>query len=78
MNMIPAHFSLSHRACALATAILLALAPTQIVHAANGTMYSCIVSLVTTGDATPDYFKKQLQIHEELVHISVEVNRRGT
>ena len=37
MNMIPAHFSLSHRACALATAILLALAPTQIVHAANGT-----------------------------------------
>ncbi|MES2401417.1 MAG: efflux RND transporter periplasmic adaptor subunit [Pseudomonadota bacterium] len=37
MNMIPAHFSLSHRASALATAILLALAPPQIVHAANGT-----------------------------------------
>lgn len=39
-------------------------------------MYACIVSLVTTADASPDYFKKQLQIHEELVHISVEVNRR--
>ena len=37
MNMIPAHFSLSPRSCALATAILLALAPTQIVHAANAT-----------------------------------------
>ena len=41
-------------------------------------MYSCIVSLVTTGDATPDYFKKQLQIHEELVHVSVEVNKLPT
>ena len=39
-------------------------------------MYACIVSLVTSADASPDYFKKQLQIHEELVHISVEVNRR--
>ena len=39
-------------------------------------MYACIVSLVTTADASPDYFRKQLQIHEELVHISVEVNRR--
>ncbi len=41
-------------------------------------MYSCIVSLVTEADATPDYFKKQIQIHEELVHISVEVNKRST
>ena len=40
-------------------------------------MYSCIVCLVTTADASPDYFKKQLQVHEELVHISVEVNRRA-
>ena len=39
-------------------------------------MYACIVSLVTTSDASPDYFRKQLQIHEELVHISVEVNKR--
>lgn len=41
-------------------------------------MYACIVSLVTTTDASPDYFKEQLQIHEELVHISVEINRRLT
>jgi cation diffusion facilitator family transporter len=39
-------------------------------------MYACVVSLVTTADASPDYFRKQLQIHEELVHISVEVNKR--
>lgn len=37
--------------------------------------YACILSLVTTDDAEPDYFKRQLSIHEELVHISVEVNR---
>ncbi|MDE2367308.1 MAG: CDF family Co(II)/Ni(II) efflux transporter DmeF [Betaproteobacteria bacterium] len=37
--------------------------------------YACILSLVTTDDAEPDYFKQQLRIHEELVHISVEVNR---
>ena len=38
--------------------------------------YACILSLVTTDDAEPDYFKRQLRIHEELVHISVEVNRQ--
>ena len=38
--------------------------------------YACILSLVTTDDAEPDYFKRQLRVHEELVHISVEVNRQ--
>jgi cation diffusion facilitator family transporter len=38
--------------------------------------YACIVSLATDSDEGPDYFKQQLRIHEELVHISVEVNRR--
>lgn len=38
--------------------------------------YACILSLVTVGDAEPDYFKRQLSIHEELVHITVEVNGR--
>ena len=38
--------------------------------------YACILSLVTTDDAEPDYFKRQLRIHEELVHVSVEVNRQ--
>ncbi|MDM0106060.1 CDF family Co(II)/Ni(II) efflux transporter DmeF [Variovorax sp. J22R24] len=37
--------------------------------------YACIVSLATHAAVEPDYFKRQLGIHEELVHISVEVNR---
>lgn len=38
--------------------------------------YACILSLATERDAAPDFFKSQLRIHAELVHISVEVNRR--
>jgi cation diffusion facilitator family transporter len=37
--------------------------------------FACIISLVTKNDVDPDYFKHQLSIHEELIHISVEVNR---
>lgn len=37
--------------------------------------YACILSLATTEDVEPDYFKRQLSIHGELIHISVEVNR---
>lgn len=37
--------------------------------------YACIVALATEADVAPDYFKAQLRVHEELVHISVEVNR---
>jgi cation diffusion facilitator family transporter len=37
--------------------------------------YSCILSLATAEDASPEYFKHHLRIHEELVHITVEVNR---
>ena len=36
--------------------------------------YACIVSLATAGAVGPDYFKQQLRVHEELAHISVEVN----
>lgn len=36
--------------------------------------YACILSLVITDDAEAEYFKQQLSIHEELVHITVEVN----
>lgn len=39
--------------------------------------YACIVALATHETTSPDYFRKQLAIHEELVHISVEVNRIG-
>jgi len=37
--------------------------------------YACILSLVAEGNASPDYFKNQLRIHEELVHISIEINQ---
>lgn len=36
--------------------------------------YACILSLVTSVDVEPDYFKRLLSIHEELIHLSVEVN----
>lgn len=35
--------------------------------------YSCILSLNVTEVVHPDYFKQILRIHEELVHITVEV-----
>lgn len=38
--------------------------------------YACIVSLATDSlEVQPDDFKALLRVHEELVHISVEVNR---
>ncbi|CAM3480561.1 CDF family Co(II)/Ni(II) efflux transporter DmeF [Paracidovorax anthurii] len=37
--------------------------------------YACIVSLATTGEMEPDDLKRRLRVHEELAHISVEVNR---
>lgn len=39
--------------------------------------YACILSLATDNDVSPEYFKEQLSIHEELVHISIEINRIG-
>lgn len=40
--------------------------------------YACILSLLTHETVTPDYFKAQLSIHEELVHITVEINHCAT
>lgn len=37
--------------------------------------YSCILSLVTDEAVSPDYFRERLSIHEELVHITVEINQ---
>jgi len=39
--------------------------------------YACIVSLVTAPGADPEYFKQQLRVHEELVHITVEIQSAG-
>ncbi|MFC3394371.1 CDF family Co(II)/Ni(II) efflux transporter DmeF [Brenneria rubrifaciens] len=36
--------------------------------------YACILSLTTDRVVPPDYYKRQLAIHEELVHITVEIN----
>ncbi|MBF0424370.1 MAG: CDF family Co(II)/Ni(II) efflux transporter DmeF [Magnetococcales bacterium] len=37
--------------------------------------YACIVSLVVQNAIPPDVFKRWLSIHEELVHVTVEVNQ---
>lgn len=37
--------------------------------------FACILSLVTEANASPETFKRQLRVHEELAHISVEVNQ---
>ena len=40
--------------------------------------YACIVSLVTDSpEARPDEVRRMLAIHEELVHVTVEINRPG-
>jgi cation diffusion facilitator family transporter len=39
--------------------------------------YACILSLATDNDVSPEYFKEQLGVHEELVHISIEINQVG-
>jgi Co/Zn/Cd efflux system component len=36
--------------------------------------YACILSLLAKGATEPDYVRRLLSIHEELVHITVEVN----
>jgi cation diffusion facilitator family transporter len=36
--------------------------------------YACILSLAVIDAVPPDYFKAQISIHEELVHITIEVN----
>ena len=40
--------------------------------------YACILSLFTAEDVSPEHFKEQLSIHEELVHITIEVNGRSS
>lgn len=36
--------------------------------------YACILALSVADAVSPDYFKRQINTHEELVHITVEVN----
>ena len=37
--------------------------------------YACILSLAVAEDVAPAYFRKQLAIHEELAHVTVEITR---
>ena len=37
--------------------------------------YACILGVATTADVGPAYFRHHLSIHEELVHVTVEVNK---
>ncbi|WP_373563493.1 CDF family Co(II)/Ni(II) efflux transporter DmeF [Pigmentiphaga litoralis] len=39
--------------------------------------FACIVAVVTDQPLAPDVIRRAIGIHEELVHITVEVNRRG-
>lgn len=35
--------------------------------------YACVLSLITQADVDAEFFKRQVQVHEELVHITVEI-----
>jgi cation diffusion facilitator family transporter len=37
--------------------------------------FACIIGLVAQVDVSPDYYRNRLSIHEELVHITVEINK---
>jgi cation diffusion facilitator family transporter len=36
--------------------------------------YACLLSVTTASEATPEYFRSLLKAHEEIVHVTVEVN----
>jgi len=36
--------------------------------------YACILSLASAGNLTPELVRQRLQVHEELAHITVEIN----
>lgn len=38
--------------------------------------YACILALHEAGDKTPDEVRRKLSIHEELVHVTVEIDER--
>ncbi|WP_051293083.1 CDF family Co(II)/Ni(II) efflux transporter DmeF [Citrifermentans bremense] len=39
--------------------------------------FACILSLAVQGSTDPEEFRRQLSIHEELVHVTIEVSHRG-
>ncbi|SEM60838.1 cation diffusion facilitator family transporter [Pseudoxanthomonas sp. GM95] len=43
----------------------------------GGDTYACVISLVTDAEVDADQIRAAIGIHEELVHITVELNRTG-
>ncbi|KUL20293.1 CDF family Co(II)/Ni(II) efflux transporter DmeF [Chlorobium limicola] len=43
----------------------------------GGGNYACILSLAVDCEVGPEYYKRILAVHEELVHITVELNRKS-
>lgn len=39
--------------------------------------YACLLSLQTSADISADLVRERLAVHEELVHVTVEINRRA-
>ena len=37
--------------------------------------YACVISIAASTTTTPDEIRKLLSVHEELVHITVEINQ---
>jgi len=39
--------------------------------------FACILNLAKDNEVSPEFFKQQLSIHEELLHIGIETNQSG-
>jgi Co/Zn/Cd efflux system component len=37
--------------------------------------YACVISIAASSSTTPDEVRKLLSVHEELVHVTVEINQ---
>ena len=37
--------------------------------------YACVISIASSAETTPDEVRKLLSVHEELVHVTVEINQ---
>lgn len=53
--------------------IVVEICDLHVWQVANG-KYACIISLTSPQSISPDYFRHLLSIHDELVHITIELN----
>lgn len=59
-----------------ASPVLAEITDLHVWRVASG-KYACILGLTVSGTATPEVFRRQLAVHEELVHITVELNGKN-